>query len=187
MNKPVLLLTLAALGLCLLGIAFFLRRPEPVVVPPPPPKVTPIVPPGTPVIPPVVRPAPPPGDPLLQRWRTAVLQRSQKDVLDVQSTFLSREGDYREPLMALSRDDADPRVRAFSVAVLGRMKAPPAEEFFLERTGDAHEYPRTSALEALEKRGTAACLAAVDRLAAQDPVESVRAVAARAAKAVRSR
>lgn len=187
MNKPVLLLALAALGLALLGIVVFLRRPVPVVDPPPlpkPPAVTPVVPSGGPVI--VTAPEPV-GDPVLRRWRTAVLQRNQKDVLDVQSTFLAREADYRDLLMALAKADADPRVRAFSVAVLGRMKALPPEEYFVERTGDAHEFPRTSALEALEKRGTAACLAAVDRLAAQDPVESVRNTAARAAKAVRSR
>jgi hypothetical protein len=89
--------------------------------------------------------------------------------------------------MKMATEDADPRIRAFSVAVLGRMKAPPPESFFLDRLEDASEHPRRSSLHALEKLGSAASLPKIDRLASADPVGSVRGDAAKTAKAVRSR
>jgi hypothetical protein len=49
------------------------------------------------------------------------------------------------------------------------------------------EYPRESALAALDRLGTASCLEAVDRLASSDPVERVRTAAAQTRKAVRAR
>ena len=89
--------------------------------------------------------------------------------------------------MKLASEDREPRVRAFTVAVLGRMKSPPPETFFLERLSDAEEYPRISACQALERVGTQICLAELDRRAAGDSAEAVRAAAAKAVKAVRSR
>jgi len=190
MKKAVWLLPVAAMVLIL--TALWIRTPSvPEASPPRPsaPNAPSPVPPAPP--PPSIPVAPKPSESseeaLLQRWRAAIRGRNSKDVLDLQSTFLGREGEYQEPLMKMSRDDAEPRVRAFSVAVLGRMKTPPPESYFLERTQDANEYPRVSAVEALEKLGTAACLGTADRLAAGDPVEAVRAAAARTAKAVRSR
>jgi hypothetical protein len=101
--------------------------------------------------------------------------------------FVSRESEYREPLMKLAAADPEARVRAFTIAVLGRMKNPPPESFFAGRLADAEEYPRTSACQALERIGTAACLEALDRVAAGDPAAAARAAALQAAKAVRSR
>lgn len=189
MNKSVALLLLALAGIVLLALVFFLRESAPVQAPPSPSKpVTPI--PVTPALP-SQRPALPvpqeSGDPNLNRWRSAIRLHNQKDVLELQSLFVTRPAEYRDPLMAMARDEAEPRIRAFTIAVLGRMKAPPAESFFVERTGDSHEYPRKSALEALEKLGTKACLETVDRLGSTDPAEAVRVAAAQAAKAVRSR
>ena len=127
------------------------------------------------------------ADPVMRGWQNAIRTRDAKGVMNAQSAFLDREGEYREKLVEMAKGDSDPRIRAFSVAVLGRMKSPPPESYFVERLDDASEYPRTSALEALEKVGTGACLSKVDGLASSDPVPSVRAAAAKAAKAVRSR
>jgi len=124
---------------------------------------------------------------LLQRWRQAIALHNPKDVLEAQSTFLAREREYREPLMRAAVEERDPRVRAFTVAVLGRMKSPPPESFFIERLADAEEYPRTSACQAMERLGNSACLPDLDRLASGDGSAAVRAAADRAAKAVRSR
>lgn len=182
-------LALAVLGAGLLFAAWCLYVPPP--LPPMPPKVkereTKARPPDPAAA--TTRPdvAPPPADPLLRRWQTSVRQRDEKGVLSAQSEFLRREEEYREPLSAMAKEDSEPRIRAFCVAVLGRMKSPPPEDFFVGRLGDAHEYPRTSALQALEKLGTAHCLAEVDRLASSDPAEGVRTAAAQAAKVVRSR
>ena len=171
-----------------LCLPFFLRRSETVPAPEPMPKVT--APPPTPVDPPPVAPRPPASiasDPVLRAWQQAVRSRDANGVLNAQSAFLAREGEYREKLMAMAKEDADPRVRAFSMAVLGRMKSPPPESYFVERLEDASEHPRVSALEALGKVGTAACLPKVDGLASSDPAQPVRAAAAQTAKAVRSR
>jgi hypothetical protein len=154
-----------------------------------------------PLLPPPVVPAPPadppqpatfPGtrptsdDPLLKKWQTSIAQRDQQGVLAAQSAFLEREGEYRERLVTMAKEDPDARIRAFSVAVLGRMKAPPPEQFFIERLSDASPHPQSSALEALKKVGSAACLPEVDRVAASG-ADDVKAVAAQTAKVVRSR
>ena len=123
----------------------------------------------------------------MREWTSAILRRDERMVVASQSLFLSKEGEYRPPLMTMAAEHGEPRVRAFTVAVLGRMKSPPPEEWFVARLGDAHEYPRTSALQALERLGTAACLEKVDALASSDPAEAVRAAAGRTSKAVRSR
>jgi hypothetical protein len=146
------------------------KTPEPAPQPPSPPA-----------------PPPAPSDPLLRQWQIAIRQHDAKGVLNAQSVFHAREENYREPLVRMAKEDPEERVRAFCVAALGRMKVPPPEEFFTGRLGDPHEYPRTSALNALERIGTAACLPKLDLLAASDPAEAVRAAAAEAGKAVRSR
>lgn len=188
MNKAARFLPLL-LGAAVLGLAALYWRSSELPAPTPPP--VPKAPSPIPVPEPPARPVPPPvevtSDVLLERWKTAVRTRDQKSVVDLQAVFLAHENDYREPLMRASRVDGDPRVRAFCTALLGRMKQPPPELFFMEKAGDAHEYPKRSALEALEKLGTKACLPTVDPLASSDPVEAVRAAAARTAKAVRSR
>jgi hypothetical protein len=186
----VLLVAVAGVGLLLLVL--YVRKPAPVAAPPSPPVS--LKPPGPPL-----QVAPSPGgsaavppkrlsrDPLLQRWQTAIRQRNSKEVLELQAAFLAKEDEYREALMKLGLDEQEPRVRAFSVAVLGRMNIPPSESYFLERLNDAEEYPRTSSCQALERIGTAACLERLDRAAEGDSAAAVRAGAARAAKAVRSR
>jgi HEAT repeat protein len=116
-----------------------------------------------------------------------VKQRNQRQILDVQTGFRAREEEVRSSLVNLSREDPDPRVRAFTISLLGGFKAPPPERFFIERLEDGQEYPRESALAALDRLGTVSCLEAVDRLASSDPVERVRAVAAQTGKTVRAR
>jgi hypothetical protein len=179
------LLILAFAGLAALGIPFVLRWQEP--APPPkglPASVAPPSPPAPP--PPVATPDPAPVDPF-PAWRDSIRRRDERGVLGGQSVFLSREAEYREALARMSTEDEEPRVRAFSIAVLGRMKSPPPEGFFLGRLADTHEFPRTSALQALEKVGTSACLPYVDQRAESDPAQGVRAAASKAAKAIRSR
>jgi len=175
-------------AIVVIGAPFVVRGmfPPAVRAPAPPAPARPpndVRPPDPPVPPP---PTPVPSDPLSE-WRAAIRYKNEKGVLGAQAVFLAREGEYREPLMNLAKEDPEPRVRSFSVAVLGRMKVPPPESFFIERLGDGQEYPRRSALEALEKLGTSACLPKVDELASSDPAPAARETAARTAKAVRSR
>lgn len=175
--------------LAVIGLPLFLRRAPEETTPQPKAPHAPIqIPPSSAPPPAPVFPGPPTSpDPVLRQFQTAIRTHDAKGVLNAQSVFLEREGEYREKLMAMAKEDSEPRIRAFTVAVLGRMKSPPSESYFLERLDDASEYPRVSALEALEKIGTAGCLTKVDALASSDPAETVRAAAARAAKAVRSR
>jgi HEAT repeat protein len=188
--NPRLVLPLAVLviGAAIALAAFLLHPSAPTIVPKVPPPATPApAPPAAPAPAPTEAAPPAPSDPNLRAWRTAIQFHDEKSVLRAQSAFLAKEEEYREPLAKMAKEDADPRVRAFCVAVLGRMKTPPPEAFFLDRLDDASEHPRRSCLHAIEKLGTAAALPKLDRLATSDPVESVRADAARAAKAVRSR
>jgi hypothetical protein len=188
MKKGAVVLLFAVAGGVLLIGSLVMRRPETAQAPPreaPPPAAPAPVP--IPVREPLARAKDDSSDPRIQRWRSAIRLHNQKEVLELQSEFLSKEAEVRDSLMALAREDADPRIRAFSVAVLGRLKTPPPEEFFLERAQDPHEFPRTSALQALARIGTAACLPTADRLAAGDPADAVRAAASQTSKAVRSR
>jgi hypothetical protein len=188
--NPRLFLPLAVLliGAAIAVAAFLLHPSPPAAAPGVPPPVTPSPAPPPAPAPTVTEVAPPaPTDPALRLWRTAIQFHDEKGVLKAQSVFLAREEEYREPLIKMAKEDAEPRVRAFCVAVLGRMKKPPPEAFFIDRLDDASEHPRRSSLQAIEKLGTAAALPKLDRLASSDPVETVRVDAARAAKAVRSR
>lgn len=183
-----LLLLGTVLALVVIGLPLYLKM-TPDEVPPKP--VAPELPskapsqalPSTPPSPPTLAPM----DLELRRWQAAIRQHDAKGVLAAQSTFLAREEEYRGPLMKMAKEDAEPRIRAFCLAVLGRMKSPPPEEFWVERLEDANEYSRSNVLGVLEKIGTTACLPVVDRLASSDPVEAVRTAAGQAAKAVRSR
>jgi len=189
MNAKILL-PIGVAGLGLLVIPFALRRRDPAPVAPPPSAIPSRTPRSGSTLPPTpasaTPPAPPRADPM-REWRAAIQRKDANGVLGAQSMFLAREDDYRDPLMKMAREDSEPRNRAFSVAVLGRMKTPPPEVFFVEKLLDKHEFPRRSALEALERLGTATCLKTVDGLATLDPDELVRTSAARTAKAVRSR
>jgi len=190
--KPKILILVGLAGLGLLALPFALRRRDlaPTLAPPaaaPAPTPAPAPPSGS-TLPTTAAPAAAAvrTDPM-REWQAAIQRKDANGVLGAQSMFLAREDDYREPLMTMAREDKEPRNRAFSVAVLGRMRTPPPESFFLEKLRDKHDFPRRSALEALERLGTAACLTAVDGLASSDPDDLVKAAALRTAKAVRSR
>ncbi len=190
--KPKILLPVGLAGLALLILPFALRRRDasPPPAPPPPaaaPAPAPAPPSGSTLPAPATAPAAPVRTDPMREWQSAIQRKDTNGVLGAQSMFLAREDDYRGPLMKMAREDPEPRNRAFSVAVLGRMRTAPPESFFIEKLQDKQDFPRRSALEALERLGTAACLAAVDGLASSDPDELVRSAAARAAKAVRSR
>ncbi len=148
--------------------------PAPAPAPPPDPR-------------PARPPSPLPTDPMLRQWVVSIKTHHRQGVEGAQSALLAQESRYGEKLKTLAREDSDPRVRAFTISLLSRMQSRPAEEFFIERLEDPEQYPRTSALVALEQAGGAACLPAVDRLASSDPVPEVRAAAGKTAKAVRSR
>jgi hypothetical protein len=194
-GRSTLILSLAIAAVALgLGWAAFLRKghPDPSPTPLPPSAVG-----GTPDPAPAADPRPAPiptppaspipADPVLRQWVLSIRSRHRQGLEGAQSALLTRESEYGEKLRTLAKEDSDPRVRAFTINLLGRMKSRPAEEFFIDRLADPEQYPRISALAALEQAGGAACLPAVDRLASSDPVPEVRAAAARTAKAVRSR
>ena len=43
-------------------------------------------------------------------WQTSIRNRDEKGVVRAQSEFLAREAEYREPLMKMATEDADPPV-----------------------------------------------------------------------------
>lgn len=179
-SKGFLFPVLVALGVVAAALIAITRPNNPTK--PPPPLAPPSTPPSPPPPPAFTGGRPTSEDPLLKKWQTSIAQRDQQGVLAAQSAFLDREGEYRGPLMTMAKEDPDARIRAFSVAVLGRMRTPPPEQFFIDRLSDASPHPQTSALEALRKVGTAACLPEVDRMAAAGSAAAVET-----AKVVRAR
>src|SRR5262249_26028349 len=130
MNSKHVFAIVAVAGLALVALSLLARTKSEV---PPPPVAAPTAPnapagkaPGAAP----TMPAPVPSDPLTE-FRKGIQAKDERAVLGAQSMFLAREDDYREPLMKQAKDDAEPRVRSFSVAVLGRMKRPPPESFFI--------------------------------------------------------
>ena len=178
------LLVPGALGLLLV----FLLRPSGRTPEPAPPAHPPGTrPPAPAAIPPAGAPAQPPEDPLIRKWQRAILQHDRPAVEQASSAFLSKEEEVRERLVMLAAEDPDPRIRAFTVTLLSRFRRPPPEEVFVRALGDAADPPREAAIAALAKLGTRACLEALDRAAAADPSERLRAPAAEAARAVRAK
>lgn len=111
-------------------------------------------------------------DPQLDRWYAAILKRDAKGVMEAQTAFLSDESKWRAPLERLATEEPDARIRAFSVAMLGRFRQPPPESFFTDRLADREVPPRLSALAALDRLGTRASLEAVERAAAEPQVKA---------------
>jgi HEAT repeat protein len=141
----------------------------------------PSAPAGEPVVPKI------PEDPVLREWRVSILRKDARGVERASEAFRAKEDEYRDRLVRLAREDAEPRVRAFTVTHLGMFRARPPEEFFIRSLEDPHEYPREAAIAALLRFGTRDSLEALDRVASSDPVERVRASAAAAAKSVRAK
>jgi hypothetical protein len=183
---------LVAVGavLALAAAAALLRRPPPPVPPPLPPEpAAPFeAPPAS--APSPSPPSPPPElrklreDPRLDAWYGAVLRKDAAGVLELQSALIDAEDETRAPLMEIAARDPEARMRAFSTAVLGRMRRPPPPGFFAGRLSDAEPGPRLAALAALETLGTRSELAAVEACLAP---EEVRRAAERAASRIRSR
>src|SRR5438552_12584897 len=75
-------------------------------------------------------PAEPPRtseDLLIQRWIDAVRVKDRDGVVRSEMAFRQREKEFRDRLVRLARENSEPRVRAFTIAVLMRFQAPPAE------------------------------------------------------------
>lgn len=173
---------LAALGVVLVLVF----RPSPEA--PPGPRKPPPPPPSTPFVPPSV---PPPAqaspDPLLRKWQLSILQHDRAGVEQASAAFRAKEEEYRDRLVALAAADPEPRIRGFTVTLLASFRKAPPEEVFVRALGDAAPQPRESAIAALSRHGTRACLEALDRAAASDPVERLRGAAAEAARSVRAK
>ena len=132
-------------------------------------------------------PPPPSEDALIRKWQRSILHHDRAGVEQSSAAFQAQEEEYRGRLVKLSSEDPEPRIRAFTVTLLSRFRSPPPEEYFVRALGDPGEPPRESAIAALGKLGTRACLEALDRSAASDPAERLRGAAAAAAKAVRAK
>ncbi len=154
---------------------------------PPPPaarrRAPPTAPPAVPY-----EPGPPPPEKVAEMWKRATLARDRNALNQLELEMSEKPDLYIPHLTALAAGDADPHVRAFSISAMGRFPKTPPEEFFIKALGeDPHEYPREAAAAALDLKGTAKCLPALERAAASDPAEGVRRMASRAAQAVKRR
>jgi hypothetical protein len=158
-----------------------------VAVPPPPrpPDATPTPKPPEPAPPPV--PAYVEADPALAEWRRAIVTFNRDQCLYMEGALHDEQERLRDVLMKLAVEDPDPRVRAFTLSVLGRFRLHPPEDWFIARLGDPHEYPRRSAAAALGRHGSASSLPLLEKMASSDPAELARKDAAEAAKLLREK
>jgi hypothetical protein len=181
----------ALLVLAAAGVALWRRGAGPDAPSPTAPRVPPVPPPSKEtrlgVSPPPPTPPKPPEDVRIDLWIDSIKGRIPDGVRKGEMAFRQREDSFRDRLVRVARENPDPQVRAFSIAVLLRFKAPPPEAFFVACLEDSHEYSRENALKALEKFGTPASLEALERVARSDPVERLRTLAAGSARAVRER
>lgn len=133
-------------------------------------------------------PPPPPETPdqvahqvdgVMTRWRGAILNQDAPTVVSCDMDFMQRPDRYREALEKSAEHEENPRVRAFSTRVLGKMKNPAEAPLFTRLLADPSPYVRQNAAWALgELRGGAAsAVAELRRARARDSAPAVRMAA----------
>jgi len=126
----------------------------------------------------------------IDAWRQAILVRNSDTVLTLDHAFAEYPGRYGPALLKLADTDSDPRIRAFSTRVLGKMKNAALEADFEQLMGDQSPYVRQNAAWALGELGdqpagheaAQAAMAVLRRLQDEDPATDVRVAATNALK-----
>ncbi|MBI2890069.1 MAG: HEAT repeat domain-containing protein [Nitrospirae bacterium] len=128
-------------------------------------------------------PPTPPGEPPLEEilevtmngWREAILSRDPTTLAAVDAEIESKPETYKPLLMELAKNEPDPRVRAFSVRLLGRYRFPECFDLLVALLGgDPSRYVRENAAWALGELGDSRAADVLDRAADDDEVEKVR-------------
>jgi hypothetical protein len=124
--------------------------------------------------------APPPVDEIMNMWRRAILARNPDDVLACDAIFRQDPGRYLQALVTSARTDTEPRVRAFSARVLGKLQDPALVPLFRRMLADDSPYVRENGAWALGELRSREATDELGRLSRSDPAEDVRKAAATA-------
>jgi HEAT repeats len=85
----------------------------------------------------------------MDAWRRAIIERNAETVLMLDRAFATYPGRFGPELLRQAEADPEPRVRAFSTRVLGKLKNAALEKDFERLLADASPYVRQNAAWAL--------------------------------------
>jgi len=124
---------------------------------------------------------------LFNIWRKAVLTKNITQINQLDSQIKGC-GDEAIPFLTkLAKEDANERVRAFTVRMLGRMDIKELSSLFMELLkNDTSAFVRENSCWALGQMGNIDALETLQKTADSDPSDRVRKVAAEAIKNIKS-
>jgi hypothetical protein len=97
---------------------------------------------------------------LIQRWRTAILQKDAEGVLDCDRIFHENPNEFGPALRRSAESDDDERVRAFSTRMLGKLHDGGSADLFAKLLKDPSAAVRGNAAWGLEQLGDHRAVAA---------------------------
>jgi len=115
-------------------------------------------------------------------WRMAIIQMNADVVERVDREFAARAPEFIPALMVSAESDAEPRVRAFSTRVLGKLRPAESTELMRKLLVDRSEYVRSNAAWALGELGDREAVGRLRQLEKRDPAALVRQSAAESAR-----
>ena len=107
-------------------------------------------------------------------WRIAILNKSPEQVESLDRAFAEHRASFIPALMESAGGDAEPRVRAFSTRVLGKLRATEARALMHRLLGDGSEYVRLNAAWVLGELADREAMVELERLERRDRSEMVR-------------
>jgi hypothetical protein len=107
-------------------------------------------------------------------WRIAILNKSSDQVEALDRAFAEHRAAFIPALMESAGGDAEPRVRAFSTRVLGKLRATESRALMHRLLGDASEYVRFNAAWVIGELADREAMADLERLERRDRSEMVR-------------
>jgi hypothetical protein len=107
-------------------------------------------------------------------WRIAILNKSSDQVEILDRAFAEHRAAFIPALMESAGGDPEPRVRAFSTRVLGKLQATESRALMHRLLGDGSEYVRFNAAWAIGELADREAMAELQRLERRDRSEMVR-------------
>jgi hypothetical protein len=107
-------------------------------------------------------------------WRIAILNKSSDQVELLDRAFAEHRAAFIPALMQSAAGDPEPRVRAFSTRVLGKLKATESRTLMHRLLDDGSEYVRFNAAWAIGELADREAMAELQRLERRDRSEMVR-------------
>ena len=119
---------------------------------------------------------------VMNDWRMAIIQMNADVVERVDREFAARAPEFIPALMVSAESDAEPRVRAFSTRVLGKLRPAESTELMRKLLVDRSEYVRSNAAWALGELGDREAVGRLRQMEKRDPAALVRQSAAESAR-----